>query len=168
MVFYNSEDARILGFKTLIKTAVHHGSHYSANLVKEETLERFTLHWVAILGNNMEPSAPRNIFSTMLRNHKLLFRLRPDAFLYIDEKALTLRETARLYIWLAEPTLETETETGTETESKPNHDGDNRTGAGPEAEARAEAGQPLKVDIKHIAPTLFARLVQRDLEGEIK
>lgn len=76
-----------------------------------------------------------------------------------------MRETARLYIWLAEPTLETET--GTETESKPNHDGDNRTGAGPEAEARAEAGQPLKVHIKHIAPTLFARLVQRDLEGEI-
>lgn len=75
MVFYNSEDARILGFKTLIKTAVHHGLHYSANLIKEETLERFTLHWVAVLGNNMKPSAHRNIFSTMLRNHKLLFRL---------------------------------------------------------------------------------------------
>ncbi|TPR07920.1 hypothetical protein CAN33_0016250 [Aspergillus niger] len=31
-----------------------------------------------------------------------------------------------------------------------------------------EALQPLKVDIKHIAPTLFARLVQRDLQGEAR
>ncbi|KAJ9237807.1 hypothetical protein DTO166G5_3370 [Paecilomyces variotii] len=50
MVFYNSQDARVQGFKALIKTAVHHGLHYSANLIKEETLERFTLHWVAVLG----------------------------------------------------------------------------------------------------------------------
>lgn len=31
-----------------------------------------------------------------------------------------------------------------------------------------DTAEPLKVDIKHIAPTLFARLTQRDLEGEAK
>ncbi|KAF7121923.1 hypothetical protein CNMCM5793_009477 [Aspergillus hiratsukae] len=31
-----------------------------------------------------------------------------------------------------------------------------------------ETAEPLKVDIKHIAPTLFARLTQRDLAGEAK
>lgn len=170
VVFYDSEDARVLDFKTQIETAVHHGLHYSAHLVKEETFDRFTLHWVAVPGDNLNPSALRNRFSTMLRNHEVPLGLRPDAFLYVDEEALRSRETARPYIWLAEPKSETETGTGTESESKPEHDDDTGTGTGvgPEAEAEAEAGQPLKVDIKHIAPTLFARLVQRDLEGEAK
>lgn len=33
-------------------------------------------------------------------------------------------------------------------------------------EPEKETAEPLKVDIKHIAPTLFARLTQRDLSPE--
>ncbi|KAL4747549.1 hypothetical protein BDW72DRAFT_196626 [Aspergillus terricola var. indicus] len=28
--------------------------------------------------------------------------------------------------------------------------------------------QPVKISLKHIAPTLFARLIQRDLQGEAR
>ncbi|KAL1853810.1 hypothetical protein Plec18170_005202 [Paecilomyces lecythidis] len=156
VVFYNPRDAHVPDFKMEIETAVHHGLHYSPRRVKEETLNRFTLHWVAVSGDNLNPNALRNRFSTMLQNHEVPLGFRQYVFLYVDEEALRSRETARPYIWLAEPELETDP--GTKSESKPEHDYD----TGP------EACQPLKVDIKHIFPTFFARLVQRDLKGEAK
>ncbi|KKK24734.1 hypothetical protein ARAM_007176 [Aspergillus rambellii] len=166
VVFYNLEDARVPDFKKQIEMAVHHGLHYLAHRVKEETFDQFTLYWVAVPGDNLNPSALQNRFSTMLRSHEVPLGLRPDAFLYVDEEALYSRETARPYIWLAEPKSETETET--EPKSKPEHDDNTGTGTGVGPEVEAKAGQPLKVDIKHITPALFARLVQRDLEGDAK
>ncbi|CEN60320.1 hypothetical protein ASPCAL02761 [Aspergillus calidoustus] len=79
----------------------------------------------------------------MLLNSQIPDGFRRDAFLYVDEEAFGSRETVRPYVWLAEPEPELQHEAG--------------TGVQP----------PLKVDIKHI-PTLFARLVQRDLQGEAK
>ncbi|KAL6234639.1 hypothetical protein BDW75DRAFT_231024 [Aspergillus navahoensis] len=75
----------------------------------------------------MDPAALRRRFSTMLsnNNNEITGGFRRNAFLYLDGEAFRSRETARPYVWLAEP--------------------------GP-----------------HNAPTLFARLVQRDLQGEAR
>ncbi|PKY07022.1 hypothetical protein P168DRAFT_86407 [Aspergillus campestris IBT 28561] len=59
--------------------------------------------------------------------------LRTDAFLYVDHEALQSRGSRRPFVWLWEPKRTTEEDPG-----------------------------PLRIDIKHIAPTLFARLPQRD------
>ncbi|KAE8320402.1 hypothetical protein BDV39DRAFT_187952 [Aspergillus sergii] len=146
VVFYQEEEeelGRLSEYKSQIGTAIYHGLHYSVSLIKDETRDRFTLHWVAVPGNHnndLDPSVLRSRFSTMLSNNEIPTGFRRDAFLYIDKEAFHSRETARPYLWLAEP------ETG----------------------AQPEVLQPLKVDIKHIAPTLFARLVQRDLQGEAR
>jgi hypothetical protein len=100
----------------------------------------------------MDPTALRRRFSTMLsnNNNEIPVGYRRDAFLYLDEEAFGSRETARPFLWLAEPESEPQSSTATE--------------PGP---GTADL-QPLKVSIKHIAPTLFARLVQRDLQGEAR
>ncbi|OGM50994.1 hypothetical protein ABOM_000052 [Aspergillus bombycis] len=86
----------------------------------------------------------------MLSNNEIPIGFRRDVFLYIDKETFHSREAARTYVWLAEP------------ESKPEYE------AGSGTEAQPEVLQPLKVDIKHTTPTLFARLVQRDLQGEAR
>ncbi|KAB8240994.1 hypothetical protein BDV35DRAFT_401315 [Aspergillus flavus] len=144
---------RLSEYKSQIGTAIYHGLHYSVSLIKDETRNRFTLHWVVVPGshnNDLDPSALRTRFSTMLANNEIPIGFRRDAFLYVDKEAFDSRETARPYLWLAEPESKPEYETGTTTGAQP--------GVLP----------PLKVDIKHIAPTLFARLVQRDLQGEAR
>ncbi|KAL4995349.1 hypothetical protein BDV10DRAFT_174953 [Aspergillus recurvatus] len=138
VVFYDAEDARVPDFKAQIETAVHHGLHYSAHLVKEETCDRFTLRWVAVPGNDLNSSAVRGRFSTKIRNREVPLGLRPDAFLFVNEGPLRSRETARPYIWLAEPKSETEARTATESQSKPEHDDD--------TEAEAETGLGLDND----------------------
>jgi hypothetical protein len=51
VVFYLKEEeqrGRLPEYKSLIGTAVYHGLHYSPRLIKDETRDRFTLHWVAV------------------------------------------------------------------------------------------------------------------------
>ncbi|KAE8319653.1 hypothetical protein BDV41DRAFT_570588 [Aspergillus transmontanensis] len=154
VVFYQKEGVgRLSEYKSQIGTAIYHGLHYSVSLIKDETRNRFTLHWVAVPGshdNDLDPSALRTRFSTMLSSNEIPIGFRRDAFLYVDKEAFHSRETARPYLWLAEP------------ESKPEYE------TGPGTGAQPGVLPPLKVDIKHIAPTLFARLVQRDLQGEAR
>ncbi|KAL3463677.1 hypothetical protein BJX64DRAFT_115391 [Aspergillus heterothallicus] len=163
VVFYDSEDARAAEFRAEIETAVHHGLHWSAHLTREETIELFSLRWVTVSGDDLDANALRTKFNTMVRNHEVPLGFRLDAFLYMDEEALASRESKsiRAYVWLAEPTPETE--------SHPPDGNEAATGSTgiTQPEAQAEQ-QPLKVSIKHIAPTLFARLVQRDLKGDAK
>ncbi|KAL6235891.1 hypothetical protein BDW75DRAFT_239739 [Aspergillus navahoensis] len=78
-------------------------------------------------------------------NNEIPVDYRRDAFLYLDEETFGSRETARPFLWLAEP----EPQSSTATEPGPG----------------TAHFQPLKVSIKHIVPTLFARLVQRDPQG---
>ncbi|KAL4812487.1 hypothetical protein BDW67DRAFT_126091 [Aspergillus spinulosporus] len=169
VVFYPEEEeegGRLPEYRSQIGAAVYHGLHYSPRLIWDETRDRFALHWVAVPGsyNNMDPSALRRRFSTMLSNNDIPIGFRRDAFLYVDDEAFRSPETTRPYLWLAEPELQTEPKTEPEPEPA------TETGTGTRAAigAQLEALQPLKVDIKHIAPTLFARLVQRDLQGEAK
>lgn len=172
VVFYPKEEekegGRLPEYKSLIETAVYHGLHYSARLIKDETRDRFALHWVAVPGstsnNSMEPCALRSKFSTMLPNGEVPAGFRRDAFLYLDDEAFRSRETTRPYLWLAEPEPLFETKT----EHEPDPRSETGTGTGVTTRAQPEALHPLKVDIKHIAPTLFARLVQRDLQGEAR
>ncbi|GLA03490.1 hypothetical protein AnigIFM60653_003123 [Aspergillus niger] len=168
VVFYPKEDegGRLSEYKSLVGTAVYHGLHYSPRLIKDETRDRFTLNWVAVAGSNnsMDPSALRSKFSTMLSNNEILAGFRRDVFLYVDDEAFRSRETTRPYLWLAEPAPNSESKT--ERELEPGTE--IGTGTGAATGAQPEALQPLKVDIKHIAPTLFARLVQRDLQGEAR
>ncbi|KAE8375016.1 hypothetical protein BDV26DRAFT_299903 [Aspergillus bertholletiae] len=132
------EGGRLSEYKSQIGKAIYHGLHYSVSLIKDETRNHHN--------NDLDPSALRGRFSTMLSNSEIPIGFRRDAFLYVDREAFHSRETARPYLWLAEP----------------------ETGIGTGTGAQPEVLQPLKVDIKHIAPTLFARLVQRDLQGEAR
>ncbi|KAG2416292.1 hypothetical protein HFD88_007507 [Aspergillus terreus] len=100
----------------------------------------------------------------MLPNNDISAGFRRDAFLYVDDEAFRSRETTRPYLWLAEP--EAQPEPKTEREPEPRTE--TGTGTGAATGAQPEALQPLKVDIKHIAPTLFARLVQHGLQGEAR
>jgi hypothetical protein len=172
VVFYHKKEnkeaggeSRLSSYKSQIRTAIYHSLHYSPSLVKDETRTRFALHWVAvpsltgsasdgdnINNDNMIPTALRRRFSTMLsnNNNEIPAGYRRDAFLYLDEEAFGSSETVRPFLWLAEPEPEPQSSTATE--------------PGP---GTADF-QPLKVSIKHIVPTLFARLVQRDLQGEAR
>jgi hypothetical protein len=163
------EEGRLLEYKSQIGTALYHGLHYSSRLIKDETRDRFTLHWVAVPGiinnnKNLDLSALRGSFDKMLSNNEIPVGFRRDAFLYVDEEAFRSRETTRPYLWLAEPEPEPHPESKTETETVPR----SGTGTGTGTGVQPEALHPLKVDIKHIAPVLFARLVQRDLQGEAR
>ncbi|KAL2849888.1 hypothetical protein BJY01DRAFT_233407 [Aspergillus pseudoustus] len=183
VVFYPENEegggGRLSEYKSQIRTAIYHSLHYSPSLVQDETRNRFALHWVIVpttSGSNnnhdeiQDPSALRRIFHTMLSNNKIPNGFRRDSFLYVDEEAFRSRETARPYLLLAEPEPEPQPKTERhlereiKSESKPEHESGIRTGA----QSPSEALPPLKVDIKHIAPTLFARLVQRDLQGEAR
>ncbi|KAJ5667471.1 hypothetical protein N7507_003335 [Penicillium longicatenatum] len=169
VVFYpkkEEEGGRLPEYKSLIGTAVYHGLHYSPRLIKDETRDRFTLHWVAVPGTNssIDPSALRSRFSAMLLNDEIPASFRRDVFLYVDDEAFRSRETTRPYLWLAEPEPQSESKT----ERGPEPGTETGTGTGAATGAQPETLQPLKVDIKHIAPTLFARLVQRDLHGEAR
>ncbi|KAK1144343.1 hypothetical protein N8T08_005495 [Aspergillus melleus] len=152
VVFYPKEEdeqkggGRLAEYKFQIGTALHHTLHYSATLIKDETRDRFTLSWVTVPGNrnnNLDSSALRSRFSTMLSNIEIPVGYRRDAFLYVDEEALHSRGSTRPYAWLAEPEAPSESNTEPEPEPQPG------TGTG----AQPKSSQPLKVDIKHIAPT---------------
>lgn len=171
VVFYHEnedEKGRLGSYKSQIGKAIYHSLHYSPALVKDETRTRFALHWVSlpnlttsasggddINNDDMDLTALRRRFSTILahdnnENNEIPVGYRHDALLYLDEKAFCSRETPRPFLWLAEP--EPEPQSSTATESRP----------------ETADSRPLKVSIKHIVPTLFARLVQRDLQGEAR
>ncbi|KAF5859837.1 hypothetical protein ETB97_002389 [Aspergillus alliaceus] len=129
VVFHQQEEeeeeeevGRLSKYKSQIRTAIYHGLHYSVLLIKNETRNRFTLHWVAVPGghnNDLDPSALRSRFSTMLSNNEIPIGFRRDAFLYLDKEAFHSRETVRPYLWLAEPEPKPEYETGTGTGAQP-------------------------------------------------
>ncbi|KAJ0425052.1 hypothetical protein BJY00DRAFT_308937 [Aspergillus carlsbadensis] len=109
---------------------------------------------------------------TKLSTNEIPGGFRRDAFLYVDEEALRSRETARPYLWLAEPEPVSkcqsvaEEQRAPDTETKPQLE--HHTGAEIGTGTETTAVPPLKVDIKHIAPTLCARLTQRDLQGDAR
>ncbi|KAL4972957.1 hypothetical protein BDW66DRAFT_169051 [Aspergillus desertorum] len=107
VVFYPKEEegGRRLEYKSLIETAVYHGLHYSPTLIKDETRDRFILHWGAVPGSNnsMDPSALRSRFSTVLSNNEIFTGFRGDAFLYVDDEAFRSRETTRPYLCSTNP-----------------------------------------------------------------
>ncbi|KAL5356711.1 hypothetical protein BJX96DRAFT_171859 [Aspergillus floccosus] len=176
VVFYPENEegrGRLASYKSQIRTAIYHSLHYSHSLIKDETRNRFALHWVAApttSGSNdnhndfQDTSALRSMFHTMLSNNETPDGFRRDAFLYVDEEAFRSRDTARPYLFLAEPVPEPQPKTERQPEPEPGTE----SGITTEAQPPSEALPSLKVDIKHIAPTLFARLVQRDLQGEAR
>ncbi|KAL2796602.1 hypothetical protein BJX66DRAFT_299478 [Aspergillus keveii] len=178
-------ESRLALYKSQIGTAIYHALHYPISLVRDETRARFALHWVAVLTNTsgyenrgsddvVDLSALRSQFRTMLSSEEIPDGFRRDAFLYVDEETFRSRETARPYVWLAEPEPESQHESetqqasGTESEPRPEHETENETGTGTGNPPPSKVLPPLKVDIKHIAPALFARLVQRDFQGEAR
>ncbi|KAL4881074.1 hypothetical protein BJY04DRAFT_189841 [Aspergillus karnatakaensis] len=156
VVFYPVEEEkerRFLEYKPKVEQAVHNSLNYSHSLI-DETRDLFTLHWAAVPSTNdiMGQGIIHSVFE------EIPIGFRRDAFLYIDEEALRSLETSRPYLWLSEPGPQLEAN-AVKAESK--NETEIRTGAETGGQPR-----PLKVDIKHIAPALFARLVQRDLKGE--
>ncbi|GKZ34235.1 hypothetical protein AbraIFM66950_004420 [Aspergillus brasiliensis] len=123
-----------------------------------EVAQRVKQRWLEVelaAAEALNDDGIKNIrFSAMLSNHEIPAGFRRDAFLYVDDEAFRSCETTRPYLWLTEPEPQSESKTQRE--------------PGTETVAQPEALKPLKVDIKHIAPTLFARLVQRDLQGEAR
>lgn len=156
VMFYDLE--RTEGYKSQVEQAVSNGMHYQPMSMDDRAIARFSLHWVdvpALDSNDTDKlSILQTKFQTMLTNHEFPTGLRSDCFLYMDKEGMCF---TRPYVWLGEPVPgsigpEADTENAT-TESRVD---------------KKEEIVPLKVDIKHIAPTLFARLVQRDLSGKAK
>lgn len=163
VVFYDPE--RTEGYRSQVEQAVFNGMHYQPMSMDDRAISRFTLHWVEVPALNSDDtdklSTLQTTFQIMLANHEYPTGLRSDCFLYMDKEGICF---TRPYVWLGEPVPSIEPGPG------PGPDTDTDTG-----KATTESGVdkkeeivPLKVDIKHIAPTLFARLVQRDLSGKEK
>lgn len=150
VVFYDPKQTA--EYKSQVEKAVRNAFHYEPMSMNEMAISRFTLYWVevpALDSNDTVNLSPlQNRFQTMLANHEFPVGLRSDCFLYMDKEGLCW---TRPYVWLGEPMPS--------------------IGPGADTEQATEIGAvkeevgPLKVDIKHIAPTLFARLIQRDLSG---
>jgi hypothetical protein len=128
-------------FRKQIETAIHHGLHFRPELMKDEALAKFTLYWVPI----DDPSGRdlQDVFAEKRDQGEFPRGLRADSFLFVDQEALQSRDSKRPFVWLWEP-------------KRPSTD---------EKKDEKEL-DPLNIDIKHIAPTLFARLTQRDFETE--
>jgi hypothetical protein len=130
-------------FKEKIETAIYHGLHFRAERLKNETIAKFTLHWVKI--DDTPDRDLRGLFTEKRDKGEFPKGLRTDSFLFVDREALQSRDSKRPFVWLWEP----------KRTSAPDEEEDEKE------EEEKELG-PLKIDIKHIAPTLFARLIQRD------
>jgi hypothetical protein len=134
LIFFPRNMPEWPSFKEQIDMAVYHGLHSRPQIINEEIMVKFTLHYVE--SSNVSDDGDNNIaalqsqFLSMRDGDELSQGLRLDAFLYVDEEAIQSRDAARPFVWLLGP---------------------------------GETARLLKVHIKHIAPTLFARLTQRDL-----
>ena len=130
-------------FRKQIETAIYHGLHYRVQRIKNETIAKFTLHWVQT--DHTPDRDLRGLFTGKRDKGVFPNGLRTDSFLFVDREALQSRDSKRPFVWLWEP---------------------KRTSATDEEKDEKEEEEkdlgPLKVDIKHIAPTPFARLIQRD------
>ncbi|KAL4888482.1 hypothetical protein BDV59DRAFT_211090 [Aspergillus ambiguus] len=120
-------------FREQIETAVHHGLHYRAGRVKNEAIAKFTLHWVPI--DDPFSRDLRDLFAEKRDQSEFPRGLRTDSFLFVDQEALQSRDSKRPFVWLWEPNQEKDDE----------------------KEEEEIDLDPLKIDIKHIAPTLFAQ-----------
>ncbi|KAL2809982.1 hypothetical protein BJX63DRAFT_423455 [Aspergillus granulosus] len=145
VVFYpeNKEDekegqGRLALYKSEIRTAIYHSLHYSPLLIKDKTRNRFALHWLAV-----PTTSGSNDNNNNFQDPSAL-RSRFRTMLSNNEIPRGLRRDAFLC-----------------PESNPEHEAGIGAGAQPPL-------PPLKVGIKHIAPTLFARFVQRNLQGEAR
>lgn len=138
VLFYDPEQTA--EYKSLIEKAVFNGLHYTPMSINAKAIAKFTLHWAevpALDANDSDTlSALQTKFQTMLTNHEFSTGLRSDSFLYMDKEGMCL---TRPYVWLGEPVPSLDTE---------------KTTTEPRVDKQGEV-RPLKVDIKHIAPTLF-------------
>lgn len=137
-------------FREQIETAAYHGLHYRAGRIKGEAIAKFTLHWVPI--DDPSDCDLRKLFAKKRDQGEFPRGLRTDSFLFVDQEALQSRDSKRPFVWLWEPKHPSTDE-----------EKDEKEGEGKEEEK--DLG-PLKIDIKHIVPTLFARLTQRDFATE--
>jgi hypothetical protein len=137
-------------FREQVETAVYHGLHYRAGRIKDEAIAKFTLHWVPI--NDPSDRDLRDLFAEKRDQGEFLRGLRTDSFLFVDQEALESRDSKRPFVWLWEP-------------KRPSTDEEKDEKEGEGKEEGKDMG-PLKIDIKHIVPTLFARLTQRDFATE--
>lgn len=137
-------------FREQIETAVYHGLHYRAQRIKDEAIAKFTLHWAPI--DDPPDRDLLDVFAEKRDQGKFPRDLRTDSFLFIDQEALQSQDAKRPFVWLWEP-------------KRPSTDEEKAGKEGEEKEEEKDLG-PLKIDIKHIAPTLFARLTQRDFATE--
>ncbi|EAU35093.1 predicted protein [Aspergillus terreus NIH2624] len=128
-------------FQKQIETAIYHGLHYRPETIKDEALAKFTMHWIPI--DESSDRDLREVFAAKKNLGGFPRGLRTDSFLFVDQEALQSRDSTRPFVWLWEP----------KGPSTAGENDDNELG-------------PLKIDIKHIAPTLFARLTQRDFATE--
>ncbi|GAM42960.1 hypothetical protein TCE0_044r17390 [Talaromyces pinophilus] len=158
VVFYDPE--RTEEHKSEVEQAVFNGMHYQPMSMDDRAIARFSLHWMevpALYSDDTDKlSALQAKFQTMLANHEFPTGLRTDCFLYMDKEGICF---TRPYVWLGEP-VPSNIEPGPAPDTEK---ATTESGVG-----KKEEIVPLKVDIKHIAPTLFARLVQRDLSGKEK
>ncbi|KAJ6072970.1 hypothetical protein N7467_011055 [Penicillium canescens] len=88
-------------FREQIETAIYHGLHYRVQRIKNETIAKFTLHWVQT--DNTPDQDLRGLFTE--KRHKGGFPkgLRTDSFLFVDREALQSCDSKRPFVWLWEP-----------------------------------------------------------------
>ncbi|KAL4894782.1 hypothetical protein BDV59DRAFT_164087 [Aspergillus ambiguus] len=91
-----------------------------------------------------DPSNLRDLFAEKRDQNEFPRGLRTDSFLFVDQEALQSRDSKRPFVWLWEPKRPRTVEKKDEKEEE------------------EKDLDPLRIDIKRIAPTLFARLTQRD------
>jgi hypothetical protein len=140
--FYPDRDGWAV-FREQIEMAIYHGLHYRVQRIKNETIAKFTLHWAQ--RDHTPDQDLRGLFTGKRDKGVFPNGLRTESFLFVDREALQSRDSKRPFVWLWEPKRTSATD-----EEKDD-----------KGEEEKDLG-PLKVDIRHIAPTLFARLIQRD------
>ncbi|GIK05518.1 hypothetical protein Aspvir_009631 [Aspergillus viridinutans] len=133
LVFFPKNVPEWPSFKERIETAVYHGLHFRPRAMNEEVLAKFTLHYVE---SGIIDNDGNNVAALQSR-----FLSMRDG----GELPEGLRLDAFLYV-----------------DEEAIRSGDTVRPFVWLLEP-GETARPLKVHIKHIAPTLFARLTQRDL-----
>lgn len=134
LIFFPRNMPEWPSFKEQIDIAVYHGLHSRPQVINEEIMAKFTLYFVE--SSNVSDDGDNNVAALQSQ----FFSMRDGG-----ELPQGLRLDAFLYV--DEETIQSQ-------------------GAARPFVWLLEPGEtarPLKVHIKHIAPTLFARLTQRDL-----
>jgi hypothetical protein len=94
-VTFHSKDLGWPVFKEQMETAIRCGFNFIPN-VKTGVKDGFTLHHIEY--GDSEPL--QRLFNTMRNERTIPNGLRPDTFLYVDDKALQSRHSSRPFLWL--------------------------------------------------------------------